>query len=214
MLRKRGTKTAEGYAYIAGSGNLCMNKSVKEKIEGIISSVIVILLGLYAIMPMAILGRQYIFAVHDNIDHHAAIIQYIHNANLLFSFFEEFPIMGGIPGYYCLSYLSLGLSGVLEWWLGYCNSQIAIRVIGVILGYASMRFIAGQLYKEQTQAQINLVKIISILYAITPISLIRTLSFAVLPLITGTFLYLQRHKRFTKKTFLCFFFPFFHISTH
>ncbi len=185
-----------------------MDKPGKGKMQGMISSAIVILLGLYAIMPMIILGGKYMFAVHDNLDHHAAMIQYIHDENLFFSFFEEFPIMGGIPGYYFLSYLSFGLSGVLEWLLGYFNSQIAIRIIGVMLGYVSMRFLAGQLYREQTQGQINLVKIISILYAITPVSLIRTLSFAVLPLIAGTFLYLQRHRRFTKKAFLCFFFPF------
>lgn len=186
-----------------------MDKPAKEKIQGMVSSAAVVLLGLYAIMPMIILGGEYMFAVHDNLDHHAAIIQYIHDENLLFSLFEEFPIMGGMPGYYFLSYLSLGLSGVLEWLLGYFNSQIVIRTIGVMLGYVSMRFLAGQLFREQTQGQINLVKIISILYAITPVSLIRTLSFAVLPLIAGTFLYLQRHRRFAKKAFLCFFFPFF-----
>lgn len=182
---------------------------IKRKPIDYIVGIIVLIVGLYAILPMILLGDDYIFTIHDNLDHHAAYIQYIHENNRYFSFFDDYPIMGEIQGYYYLSYLSYGLSGVLEWMLGYRWSQILIRIIGVILGYFSTRYFFKQICGERSAHVDRMLKLVAIIYAVTPISPIRTLAFATMPFVAGYFISLTRETEFRKRSFLPITFPFF-----
>lgn len=170
--------------------------------------IIVGLIGAYAILPMIMLGDEYIFTIHDNLDHYAAYIQYVHDNNLFFHFFDNYPIMGGIPGYYFLSYLSYGLSGILGWIFGYQVSQIIIRIIGVVFGYFSFRYLFNQIYRKEDIRIENILRLIAISYAVTPISPIRTLAFAIMPFVVGFFISLTRETEFKKRSMIAIAFPF------
>lgn len=186
----------------------------KQKIENFITihngiSLLIIILALYAILPMLILGDKYIFTIHDSLDNVAGYVEYIHKNGIFFNLFNEIPLIGGIKGYYLISHLDYGISGFLGALFGYITSQKIIRILGVVIGYNSMMFLYHQAFPRIKKTTVEILRFSSILYSITPCSTTRTLSFAVLPFIIGFFIYLSRQESFTKKSLLVFLFPFF-----
>lgn len=170
---------------------------------------IVIAASAYAILPMAILRENYIFAIHDGLDSYAGLVQMIHDKGIYFHLNETLPILNNLPGKY--SFITYNLYDFLNCVFGYLTGQILTRIIGVLLGFFSMRLLLKYMFPVYCTMDCCLISLISIAYSITPNAPNRTIAFASLPLAIAFFLYLEKKEKFSIYSCLMVFYPFFSI---
>lgn len=170
---------------------------------------IVIAAAAYAIVPMVILWENYIFPIHDGLDSYAGLVQMIHDKGLYLHLNKSLPILNNIPGKY--SFISYNLYDFLNCIFGYLTGQILTRIIGVLLGFFSMRLLLKRLFTAHCLIDYCIISLISIVYAITPCASNRTIGFASLPLIVTLFLYLEKEEKFSAYSLASLLYPFFSI---
>lgn len=170
---------------------------------------VVFLLCAYAILPMSILGEDYIFTIHDGLDSYAGMVQMVHDKGLYFHMNQKMPIMNGIEGkYFCLTY---NLYDFFNCVFGFLAGQICIRIMGVLLGFFSMQHLLKYLFPPDQSIKYDLIYLISIVYVITPCAPNRMLAFASLPFVIWLFLFLSKKEKLTCFMFIMFLVPFFSI---
>ncbi len=158
---------------------------------------IVALAFAWAILPMLILRENYVFTIHDGLDSYAAMTQNIHDNHMYFRLWDNMPFMHGIEGKYTM--MSYALYDFLNCMFGYLPGQILTRIIGVTMGFFSLRTLLGYIFpKEDRVFSRNVIDLISIAYAITPIAPNRMIAYASLPIVIYAFLRLCGQKTFTK----------------
>lgn len=176
-----------------------------EKIIRVITIIIITGISLYTVLPMLVLKEKYIFTIHDGLDSYAGYVKMIHDGGYYFKIDPIMPFLGGIRASYLG--MSYNLYDFFNCMFGYLPGQICTRIIGVGVGFFSMHILLNYLYKNESTLQRCLLRIISIIYAVTPCAPNRTISFAFLPLVIYLFLKLMKKEQFTKLSLLAVLIP-------
>ena len=171
-----------------------------EKIFHYISISIVIMAGLYAVLPMLIFGREYQFTIHDGLDGYAGIVQLFHDRKLLFHMSDILPIMDGESGRY--TFMTYNLYNLFNCAFGYLAGQICTRIFAVVFGFFSMLVFLCYFYDVNSLKQFDIYLFIAMAYTITPIAPNRSIAAAAMPIIIVLFSCLKKYERFTKIAFL------------
>lgn len=167
---------------------------------------IVIAASAYAVLPIIILGENYIFAIHDGLDSYAGLVQMFHDRGVYFRLNETLSLLDGLPWKY--SFITYNFYDFLHCTFGYLAGQIITKIIGVSLGFFSMGLLLKYLFPPHCIMDHCLVSLLSIAYAITPNAPNRTIAFASLPLAIVFFLFLEKKKKFTFYSLIMLFYPF------
>ena len=167
-----------------------------NRVRHIVTTVIVILSALWAILPMLILRENYIFTIHDGMDSYAGLVQNIHDNGLFFHLNKAMPFMNGIQGKY--TFITYNLYDFYNCIFGFVVGQILTRITGVVLGYISLKKLLTMLNDKDSCYKRDMISLISITYAVTPVAPNRAIGFAALPLIAILFIKLYRQERITK----------------
>lgn len=176
-----------------------------EKIFHYISISIVIMAGLYAVLPMLIFGREYQFTIHDGLDGYAGIVQLFHDRKLLFHMSDILPIMDGESGRY--TFMTYNLYNLFNCAFGYLAGQICTRIFAVVFGFFSMLVFLCYFYDVNSLKQFDIYLFIAMAYTITPIAPNRSIAAAAMPIIIVLFSCLKKYERFTKIAFLTVLYP-------
>lgn len=178
-----------------------------EKIIHFFTLFVVIFAGAYAIVPMLLYQENYVFTIFDGLDSYTGMVQMIHEKGLYFKMNSCLSIMNDMPAkYLCLTY---NIYDFLNCMLGYVNGQICTRILGVCIGFFSMKYLMKELFPVENGIQQDLISLLSITYTITPCAPNRTIAFAALPMGILLFIYLAKEDKFTFLTFIALFYPFF-----
>lgn len=167
---------------------------------------VLIVLGLMLlyILPMAVLGEDYLFTVHDGLDSYPGIARILKDNGLYFCMNRDIPFLGGMKGLFlCMTY---NLYDFLNCVFGYVPGQILTRMIGIAVGYTSMYGVLNYMFGGCV-IQKCLYSLLSIMYAILPCAPNRTIALAFLPLILQLFLVLCRKDTFSGLSFFALFIP-------
>lgn len=183
-----------------------------DKAFHIITLILVVAMAAYNVLPMIILGENYVHVIHDGLDG-AGNFEVIHNHLLyLHPFSGEVPILKNMdPQFFRAYYYAYDLYNLSLFVFCFLKGNIVVRILGTALGFFSMQLLLKKLFANRTSMQTDLVYIISMIYAITPIAPNRTIGFAVLPGFIAFFRYLYKEcdDGFTPKSFLGLLMPFF-----
>lgn len=179
--------------------------SKKEKLIHKFTLVILIIAFSWSILPMLILRENYVFAIHDGLDSYAAMVQNIHDNHMYFKLYEKMPFMHGIEGRYTM--MAYTIYDFLNCSFGYLWGQILTRIIGVAMGLVSLRVLLKYVFKPENTYSNDVIMLISIAYAITPVAPNRMLAYASLPIIIIIFLKLSEKTEFTKLAIVGMFLP-------
>lgn len=171
-----------------------------EKIVHLFTIMVVVFSLAWATLPMLLLRENYAFIVHDNMDSFAGTAQMIYKNHLYFSLDQPLPIMNGLGGEY--TGIAFELYDFLNCMFGYLTGQILTRMIGVALGFFSLKHLLEYIYPERSRFQQDIILLLSAAYIITPIAPNRMIGFASLPLVIEFYLYLREKYKFKPLVFL------------
>lgn len=177
----------------------------REKHLHYLTAAIVIAAFCWAILPMLILQEDYVFTIHDGLDSYAAWVQAVCDHHMWYRLLDPMPFLHGIEGKYVM--LSYTLYDLLNCGLGFVKGQIATRIIAVFMGFFSMREMLKRLFPEADAFQKDMICLLAAAYAVTPVSPIRVLGYASLPLSVILFLSLREKDKFSWYTALAFVLP-------
>ena len=181
------------------------NTNKREKSMQMFTKIIVALALMWAILPILVLGENYVYTIHDGLDSYAGFVQRLHDNHMYFRLSEKMPFMNDIEGKYAM--FSYTLYDALNCLLGYRTGQILTRVIGVLLGFGSMRMLLHRIYSNRDTYQESMISLLSVAYAITPVAPIRMLGYASLPLVIYIYLFLRKEKSFSYVVFVAILLP-------
>ena len=186
--------------------------SKTEKLLFITTVVIVIIAMAYAIVPMTILREKYIFQISDGLDGFGGKAQFVHDKGTLFNPNKNVNFANAdiSKHYFAISY---DLYTVLSYGLGYLAGQIITRIAGVLIGFFALQGLLKYIYQNRTELQTNIIYLVSVAYAITPLSPSRMFAFATLPLVVQLFLNLRNKTKYTLLSLFAFVIPFFSMFT-
>ncbi len=184
--------------------SLISKKNVIDYTHAMIIGIIIIAFS-WSILPMVILRENYIFTVHDGLDSYAAMVQNIHDNHMYFKLYEKMPYMHGLEGKYTM--LSYNAYDFLNCMFGYLYGQILTRIIGVLMGFFSMKKLLGHIFHISNKLEADIIMLLSVAYAITPVAPNRMLGYASLPLSIVAFLSLKDRKSFSKLSIAIMFLP-------
>ena len=176
-----------------------------DKYIHIMTVIISILFLAWAILPIIILRDRFVFTIHDNLDSYAGIAQMFHDKHLYFSTEQIMPFMNGLERKYTI--VSYSLYEFFNCFFGFLPGQILTRIIGIPLGFFSMRLLARRIVGKIDSFRNDIIILISTAYAITPCAPNRIIAFAALPLIIEFFLLLKQTTKFNKISLLGLFIP-------
>lgn len=179
------------------------------KIYEIITRVILALGFAWATLPMLLLRKNYIFTIHDGLDSYGGLVQNIYENGLFFNMNQPMPFMHGLEGKY--TFITFNIYDFYNCVFGYVNGQILTRITGVVLGFYFTNKLLGMLSLEKSAFQKNMISLVSLAYAITPVAPNRMIGFATLPAIIVLFLRLEKQEKLTKMVWLSILIPFFSI---
>jgi hypothetical protein len=187
-------------------------KPVIEKFFYIITIIIVIISFLYAIVPMTILQGDYVFQISDGLDGFGGKAQFIHDKGTLLNPNKDvnFATSDISKHYFAISY---DIYTVLSYGLGYLPGQILTRIFGVLIGFFALQVLLKYIFEDRTEFQTNIIYLVSVAYAITPLSPSRMFAFATLPLVVLLFLKLREKKHYTWVSLFALLVPFFSMFT-
>ncbi len=149
---------------------------------------------------MLLLREGYCFTIHDGMDSYAGIVQMVHENRLYFHLNQVLPIMNGFDGKY--TFLTYNLYDFLNCILGYLWGQILTRIIGVLLGFFSLKHLLEHIYPDRTRFQNDIILLLSAAYVVTPVAPNRMIGFASLPLVIDVFLNLRNKEKISKRCLL------------
>ncbi|MBE5959648.1 MAG: hypothetical protein E7254_12405 [Lachnospiraceae bacterium] len=180
----------------------------KEKALLIVTYIIVGASILYAILPMLVYRGDYVFTIHDGLDGYGGVVQYIHDngLSLIMNLGVDFN-NADLSSYFYI--LSCDAYTILCCVFGLVTGQIINRIIGVLIGFFSMRLFLNKVFPPADMMHRCCILIASAAYAVTPIAPNRIIAFATLPLAVLLYLELKDNEKFSKLTLLAFFIPFF-----
>ena len=182
-----------------------MLKNKREQYAYLFTVFVVIVSFSWAVFPMLLLRENYCFTIHDGMDSYAGIVQMLHENGLYFHLNQALPIMNGLDGKY--TFLSYTLYDFLNCSFGYLWGQIFTRIIGVILGFFSLKHLLEHIYLERTRYQSNIILLLSAAYIVTPVAPNRMIGFASLPLVIDVFLNLRSKEKISKIDLFGLLFP-------
>jgi hypothetical protein len=171
----------------------------KEAIVRYVTVLTVCFFALYVILPMILLGKDYIFTIHDGLDSYAGMVQMIYEKHLYFHMNQKMPVMNGMDGKYF--FMTYTLYDFLNCMLGFVTGQICTRIISVFLGFFSMEYLLKRIFPLRNSIETDLIYLISIAYAITPCAPNRSIAYASLPCVVYLFLELAERRKFSYLVF-------------
>lgn len=183
-----------------------------DKPLGLVTITIVFVAIAYAILPMAILQDDYVFQISDGLDGFGGKAQYICDKGTLFCPNKgvNFATSDISKHYFAISY---DIYTILSYGLGYLPGQILTRIFGVLTGFFAFQFLLKYLYEIRTKTQTYIIYLVSVAYAITPLSPSRMFAFATLPLVVLLYLKLREKSDYTWLSLFALLIPFFSMFT-
>lgn len=160
----------------------------------------------WAILPMLVLKENYVFTIHDGLDSYAGIVQNIHDNHMYFCLNQAMPFMNGLNGMY--TFITYNLYDFLNCMFGYLVGQTLTRIIGVVLGFASLHHLLQYIFRDRDSYQNDMICLLSVAYAITPVAPNRIIAFASLPLVLDIFIHLCKKEEVSKMALLGLLIPF------
>ena len=169
-------------------------------------AILVVLISFaWMIIPMLLLQGDYCFTIHDGMDSYAGMVQFIHDNHLYFHLNQKLPFMNGIEGKY--TFLGYTLYDFYNCVFGYVTGQILTRITGVILGFFTFKHLIEHLYPERSDEFRDGILLVAALYILTPVSPLRMIGFASLPLVVDTYVYMLEDSKTSKLCMLGLLFP-------
>lgn len=159
----------------------------------------------WMITPMLLLQGGYCFSIDDGLDSYGGIVQFIHDHHLYFHLNQNLPIMNGIEGKY--TFIGFTLYDFYNCMFGYVVGQTLTRITGCFLGFFSFKHLIEYLYPKRTPFFNDMTLLIASIYIVTPVSSLRVIAFASLPMVIETFLRLRNKALLSKMCFFSVIFP-------
>ena len=107
-----------------------------------VTGIIVCLVIAYFVLPRLLLGKKYIFTIHDFLDSQAGIASIIHDNDLYFKSYQSMPVMNGISSMYFKNYSLVSfLDCVPDFLTGQRITRVVSVLVGFILMFSLLRFI-------------------------------------------------------------------------
>lgn len=170
-----------------------------------VTGIIVCLVIAYFVLPILLLGKKYIFTIHDFLDSQAGIASIIHDNDLYFKSYQSMPVMNGISSMYFKNY---SLVSFLDCVPDFLTGQRITRVVSVLVGFILMFSLLRFIFDSTNTIQNCLFGLVAVAYAVTPCAPNREIPFAFLPFTVLLFLYLREKPRFSYMVFGTLFIPF------
>lgn len=146
-----------------------------------VSNLIVIIAISVVLVPFIILGDDYTFTVHDYLDSYPGWMYIVQNIPAIPRYDESSGIMGDMPAFYF--YREINIYMLLNHYFGFVTAEFINRFLTIVIGFFSMKYLLQTIFKDKLDS--NVIKLISVSYAISPVFPAWSLGFAILPVLIG-----------------------------
>ena len=177
------------------------------KIIHILTVIVAVCTLLYRILPVIILGENYVFTIHDNMDFFPGFIRAIRESGTYFTPNKSLSILNGLQEKYLLTNYNFHESICLLF--GYVVGETINKVLGTILGFFSMRAFLNKLFKPDSLLIKDVTLLVSAAYATLPCAPTRIVPFALIPLIILFFMHLKEKDHICRLVLIGVILPFF-----
>ena len=161
---------------------------------------------IWSILPMLVLRGNYVFTVHDGLDSYGGVVQNIFVNSLYFHMNQAMPFMHGIQGKY--TFISYNLYDFYNCVFGYVTGQILTRITSTVVGFLLMKYLLEMIMPDRDVFQNDMIMLLSVAYAITPVAPNRSIGFATLPAIIILFIKLHKEEKLSRLVWFSILIPF------